>query len=76
MDSKKILKALGNAILCFAITVGLQYVRQVFIEHGQFVFSWVGPTITFVLVFVLILFGPDAAQRRQNRKDLADKFRK
>ena len=69
-----VVKALLSAVVVFAICFAFGYVRDVLIDEGAFPPDWFFCISSVVLVFVLMLVGPDAAQRKRNRQNLKDKL--
>ena len=69
-----VVKALLSAVVVFAICFAFGYVRDVLIDGGAFTPDWFVCISSAVLVFILMLVGPDAAQRKRNRQNLKDQF--
>jgi|GEM_PF-6678412 len=68
---RSVLGIVGIALVVLAI----QYAKAM-AGGVPFEPNWVEVVLLGVVGGLAGAFGPDAAQRRQNRKDLADKFRK
>ena len=72
---KSILRGIRNGALSFAIIIGIRYISA-FIRNKSFDPDWIWNIVFAVIVCILSIFGPDAAQRKKNREDLAKKFKK
>ncbi len=60
----------ASAVAVFAICLGIGYVKSVVIGGGAFEPNWAEDAAIAVAAGIATYFGPDAAQRRRNRKEL------
>lgn len=70
-----VVKGIISAAVVFVILFVIDYVAAM-AKGVAFTPSWIMNIILSVLVFVLTIFGPDAEQRKKNRENLINKFRK
>lgn len=75
MDNK-IVRAVLAAVATAGVFVAVNYIIDVLIQHGSFSPNWLRIGGFALLGGFLTYFGPDAAQRKQNRQDLKNKFTK
>lgn len=69
-----ILKGVLAFIGSMALFTGMDYILDVFVHNEPFTPGWGMNLILAVVVALLTVYGPNAAQRKKNRQDLKDQF--
>ena len=70
-----VIRGILGAIGGFAVMMAIEYIKSL-IENNVFEPDWLSIVILSVVVGLLTVFGPDAAQRKKNRQKLAQKYKK
>lgn len=70
-----VIRGILGAIGGFAVMMAIDYIKSL-IGNNAFEPDWLSTVILSVFVGFLVVFGPDAAQRKKNRQKLFEKFKK
>ena len=75
MDSNKIVRGILVGVLGVLAVFGGTYLRQVVVDHGQFVIPTKEAIIAGVTGVVIGYFAPSAEDRKKNRENVAKRFK-
>lgn len=70
-----VIRGIIGAIGGFAVMMAIAYIKSL-IGNSAFEPDWLSTAVLSAFVGLLIVFGPDAAQRKKNRQKLVEKFKK
>ncbi len=70
-----VVRAILSVVGTFLIILAIRFLKSL-IVGGDFEPRWLEDTVISVFAGLISFFGPNAAQRRKNREDLARRFRK
>lgn len=70
-----VIRGILGAFGGFAVMMAIDYIKSL-IGNNAFEPDWLSTVILSVFVGLLVVFGPDAAQRKKNRQKLVEKYKK